>query len=76
MSNDTQWLYGNWYNLGWGGVEIDINGQRLDFNPEFEEKRDVLVYFKNRKNILKLPNMTVYKHIKTLCRGLKWYVLQ
>jgi len=73
----TEWLYGNHRNLGWGAVELNTETfEYLDFNPEWEMKRDVKYFWINRKHILKLKNMTILKYIKyikLLYKGLVRY---
>ena len=52
----TTWLYGNHRNLGWGAIEIsnDETFEVLDFEPEFETKRDVKNYIKQRYHLLNI----------------------
>jgi hypothetical protein len=70
----TEWIYGNHRNLGWGGAEIELDQySTLDFDPEFECKRDVKLYWKNRKHILSLPKYNILKYIKTLLFGILKY---
>jgi hypothetical protein len=69
----SEWIYGNWRGLGWGGCLIDTSNedlQKLDYDPEFECENDIKMYQNNMENILKLPKMTVEKYNKELARGL------
>ena len=70
-----EWVYGCHRGLGWGAAEVDIsdNYKTIDFDPEFEQKSDVKHLWKNRKNILKLKNMTLRKYVKLLFTGLRRY---
>ena len=83
MDKKSEWCYGNWRGLGWGAVELivyDIKDKKgyemeyLDFDPEWEQTRDVVAFWKNRSKILKLKNMTLWKYTKHLCRGIKFKV--
>lgn len=69
----TSWLYGNHRGLGWGAIELDNEFTTLDFRPEWECKSDVKYFWKNRKKILSLKNMTLTKYITYLYKGLKLY---
>lgn len=70
---EPTWLYGSHRGLGWGAIEIDDDFTTLDFEPEWECKSDVKYYWKNRKRILALKNMTLKKYVTNLYKGLKLY---
>lgn len=72
----TEWVYGNHKNLGWGCVKVfnTLNiFEYMDFDPEFECKSDVKRYWRNRKHILALQEMTLWKYTKTLLKGIVIY---
>ena len=58
MNNYT---YGNWNEYGWGAAEHDEEYRIIDFDPEFETKRDVINYIKRYRNMLDLPKVTLFK---------------
>jgi hypothetical protein len=70
-----EWVYGNHRNLGWGGALVDIknNYETIDFYPEFEQKSDVKHFWTNRKHVLRLKNMSLFKYVKLLLTGIKLY---
>ena len=73
-NKSTVWLYGNKASLGWGSTEHDATDYTvLDYDPEFESKRDVKLYWRNRSHILALPKMSFYRYVSTLLRGLMVY---
>lgn len=70
----TTWLYGHHNKLGWGAIEIDkATFQTLDYDPEFETRRDVRILFRRWLTILSLPNMSLVKYCKMVYRGVKLY---
>lgn len=76
MSSKTEWVYGTSSGFGWGASEIEVDPstyRTLDFEPEFECKSDVKRYWRNRKYILALPKMTLWKYTRTLFRGIVAY---
>lgn len=76
MSSKTKWVYGTSSGFGWGTTQYVVEPrtyEMLDFEPEFEYKSDVKRYWRNRKHILALKNMTLWKYTKTLVKGIVAY---
>jgi hypothetical protein len=75
----VEYLYGNWDRYGWGTLKLAVissDYKEMDFDPEFESKADLKRFLiSNRRSIMSLPEMSIFRYIFLASRGVRLYLL-